>query len=117
MKLFTPDEFEFHVTQVNFPEQKLGIYRQRDWTSPLDKMKFRQLVDDAVEKFGVAKALKFEDLARQAQLQARYSQLESQYKKYFYKLYIKSAEFALQFDWRDLINKNHLKYSLIGIFG
>ena len=46
-------------------------------------MKFRQLVDDAVEKFGVAKALKFADLARQAQLQARYSQLESQYKKPF----------------------------------
>ena len=39
-------------------------------------MKFNQLVDDAAaEKIEIAQALNFADLAKQAQLQAQFSQL------------------------------------------
>ena len=34
-------------------------------------MKFNQLVDDAAEKYEVAQAANFADIARQAQLQAK----------------------------------------------
>ena len=35
-------------------------------------MKFNQLVDEAAEKFEVARAVIFADLAKQAQLQAKF---------------------------------------------
>ena len=44
-------------------------------------MKFNQLVDYAAEKFEAAQVF-FGDLARQAQLQAQCSQLQSQYRNY-----------------------------------
>ena len=81
-------------------------------------MKFTQLVDDAAEKFAVALAVNFADLAKQAQLQAQFSQLRTEYNDYFNKLFINGNEFTLRrLDWRDLINGNYLKESLIGIFG
>ena len=43
-------------------------------------MKFNQLVDDSAENFEVAQAVNFADLAKQAQLQAQFSQLKSEYK-------------------------------------
>ena len=48
-------------------------------------MKFNQLVDDAADKFEVAQAVNFADLAKQAQLQAQFSQLQSEFKIYFTK--------------------------------
>ena len=81
-------------------------------------MKFKQLVDDAAEKFEVARAVNFEDLSKQAQLQAEFSQLRAEYNDYFNKLFIIGKEFNLRrLDWRDLINGNYLKESLIRIFG
>ena len=81
-------------------------------------MKFNQLVDDAVEKFEVTQAVKIADLAKQAQLQAQFSQLQSENIKNFNKLFINGTEFTLRrLDWRDLINVNYLKESLIEIFG
>ena len=44
-----------------------------DWTKSIEKMKFNQFVDDAAEKFEVARAVSFADLAKQAQLQAQFS--------------------------------------------
>ena len=80
-------------------------------------MKFNQLVDDAAEKFEVAQAGNFSDHAKQAQLQAQLSQLQSEYINYFNKLFISGKRFTLRrLDWRDLINGNYLKESLIGIF-
>ena len=81
-------------------------------------MKFNQLVDDAAEKFEAALTVNFADLAKQAQLQAQFSQLRNEYNNYFNKLFINGKEFTLRrLDWRDLINGNYLKESLIGIFG
>ena len=81
-------------------------------------MKFNQLVDDAAEKFEVARAVNFADLAKQAQLQAQFSQLRTEYNDYFEKLFINGKEFTLlRLDWRDLINCNYLKEFLTGIFG
>ena len=42
-------------------------------------MKFNQLVDDAAEKFEVARAVIFADLAKQAHIQAQLSQLRTEY--------------------------------------
>ena len=81
-------------------------------------MKFYQLVDDTAEKFEVARAVNLADLAKQAQLQAHFSQLRTEYNDYFNKLFINGKEFTLRrLDWRDLINGNYLYESLIGIFG
>ena len=81
-------------------------------------MKFNQLVNDAADKIEVARALNFADLAKQAQLQAQSSQLRTELKDYFNKLFINGKEFNLRRpDWRDLINGNYLKEYLIGIFG
>ena len=52
-------------------------------------MKFKELFDDAAEKFEAAQAVNFADLAKQAQLQAQFSQLQSEYNNYFNKLFIK----------------------------
>ena len=81
-------------------------------------MKYNQLVEDSAEKFDVARAVNFADPAKQAQLQAQFSQLRTEYNDYFNKLFINGKEFALrQPDWRDLMNCNYLKESLIGNFG
>ena len=60
-------------------------------------MKFNQLVDDAAEKFEVAQAVNFADLAKQAQLQAQFSQQQSQYPNFFKKLFFneRSLHFAV----------------------
>ena len=118
VKTFTPDEVENRFTNGDFTAQQFGIYSQHDWTKSIDKMKFNQLVDDAAEKFEVARAVNFADLAKQAQLQAEFLQFRIEYNDYFNKLFINGKEFALRrLDWRDLINGNFLKESLIGIFG
>ena len=81
-------------------------------------MEFNQLDDDAAEKFEVSSAVNFADLAKQAQLQAQFSQLCTEENDYFNKLFINGKEFTLpRLDWRDLINGNYLKESLLGIFG
>ena len=111
---FTPDEVENRFTHADFTAQELRIYNQHDWTKSTDKMKFNQLVDDAAKKFEVARAVNFADLAKQAQ----FSKLRTEYNDCFNKLFIKGKEFTLcQLDWRDLMNGNYLKESLIGIFG
>ena len=80
-------------------------------------MKFNQLVGDADEKFEVARAVSFAGLAKQAQLQAQFSQLRTEYNDYFNKLFINGKEFTLRrLDWREMVNGNYLKESLIGIF-
>ena len=113
-----PDEVENRFTHVDFAAQQLGIYSQHDGTKSIDKMKFNQLLDDAAEKFEVAKAVNFADLAKQAKLQAQFSQLQNKLKKYFNKLFINGKELPLhRLHWRDLINGNYLKESAIGIFG
>ena len=78
-------------------------------------MPFNQLVDDAAEKFEVARAVNFADLAKQAQLQAQLSRLRTEYNDYFNKLFINGKEFTLR--RLDLINGSYFKESLIGIFG
>ena len=94
------------------------VCSQRDWTKSIDKMKVNQLVGDAAEKCEVAQAVNFADLAKQAHLQAQFSQLQSEYNNYFNKRFINGKEFALRrLDWRDLNNGNYLKESLIGISG
>ena len=45
-------------------------------------MKFKQLEDNAAEKFEVEQAVSFADLAKQAQLQAKFSQLQSEYNNF-----------------------------------
>ena len=87
VKTFTPDEFENRFTHADFTAQQLGIYNQHDWTKSIDRMKFNQLFDDAAEKIKVARAVNFADLAKQAQLQAQFSQLRTKYNDYFNKLY------------------------------
>ena len=59
-------------------------------------MKFNQLVDDAAEKFEVARAVIFADLAKSAQLQAQFSQLRTDYIDYFNELFINGKEFKLR---------------------
>ena len=55
----------------------------------MDKMKFNQLVDDAAEKFEVARAVNFVDLAaKQAQLHQQFSQLRTEYNDYFNKHFL-----------------------------
>ena len=81
-------------------------------------MKFNQRVDDAAEKFEVARAVNFADLAKQTQLQTQFSELRTEYNDYCNKYFINGNEFALRrLGWRDLINENHLKESVIGNFG
>ena len=81
-------------------------------------MKLNQLIDDAGVKFEVAQAVNFADLAKQAQLHAQFSQLQSEYNNYFNKLFFNGKEFTLRrLDWRDLINSNYLKESLVGTVG
>ena len=81
-------------------------------------MKLYQLIDDTAEKFEVAQAVNFADLANQAQLQAQLSQLQIENNIYFNKLFINGKEFSLRrLDRRDFFNGNYLKESLIGIFG
>ena len=105
---FTPDQVENRFTHADFTMQQLRIYSQHDWTKSLDKMKFNQLVDDAAEKFEVAQAVHFADLAKQAKLQAQFSQLRTEYNDYFNKLFINGKELTLHcLDWRDLINGNY----------
>ena len=60
-------------------------------------MKSNQLVDNAAEKFEVAQAVKFADLAKQAQLQAETSQVQSKHNKFFNKLFLteKNLHFAV----------------------
>ena len=118
VKVFTPAEVDNHFTHAEFTAQQLGIYSQHDWTKSVDKMRFNKLVDDAAEKFEVARAVNFEDLAKQAQLQAQFSRLRTEYNDYFNKLFINGKEFTLRrLDWQDIINGSYLKESLIGIFG
>ena len=81
-------------------------------------MNFNQLVDDAAEKFEVAQALNFSDLAKQAQLQTLFSQLQKQYSKVFNTLFINGKEYKIRsLVLRGLINGNHSKKYLVGIFG
>ena len=61
VRTFTPDEVENHSTHAIF--KQFGIYSQHDWTKSIDKMKFNHLVDDSAEKFEVAQAVNFADLA------------------------------------------------------
>ena len=115
---FTPDKIKNRFTHVDFTAQQIGFYSQRDWTKYIDKMKLNQLVDDAAEKLEVKRAVYFADLAKQAQLQAQFSQLQIEYNNDFNKLFINGGEFNLHpLDWRDLIIGDYLKESLIGIFG
>ena len=72
IRTFTPDDVENRLTSADFTAQQLGIYSQPDWTKSIDKMEFNQIVDDAVQKFEVAQAVNFADLAKQAQLQAQF---------------------------------------------
>ena len=67
VRTITPDENESRFTHADFIAQQLGIYNQRDWTDSIDKMKFKQLLDDAAEKFEVKQAVIFADLAKQTQ--------------------------------------------------
>ena len=67
-----------HFTHADFTAQQLGINSQHDWTKSTDKMKFN-LLDDAAEEFEVARAVSFADLAKQAQLQAQFSRLRTEY--------------------------------------
>ena len=81
-------------------------------------MKLNQLVDDAAEKFEVARAVYFADLEKQAQLQAQFSKLRTEFHDYFKKLFYNGKDFTLRrLDWRHLINGNDFKESFIGIFG
>ena len=81
-------------------------------------MRVKQLVDDAAEKFEVARAVNLADLAKQAQLQAQFSRLRTEYNDYLNKLFINGKEFTLRrLDWQDSINGSYLKESLIGNFG
>ena len=51
-------------------------------------MRFKQLVDDKAEKFEVARAVNFADLAKQTQLQAQFSRRRTDYNDYFNELFI-----------------------------
>ena len=81
-------------------------------------MKFNQLVDDAAEKFEVTRAVNFADPAKQAKLQAQFSQLRTEYNDYFNELFINGKEFTLRrLDWRDLINGNYLLLESLDTLG
>ena len=81
-------------------------------------MKYNQLADGAVEKFEVAESVNFADLAKQAQIQAQFSQPQSEYHNYFNKLFFNGKDIILRrLDWRDLINGTYIKECLIGMFG
>ena len=70
-------------------------------------MIFNQLVDDAVEKFEVAQAVNFADLAKLALMHAQFSQFQSPYKIYFNKFLVNGKEFTLRrLDLRVFINGN-----------
>ena len=110
VKTFTPDEVENRFTYAEFTAHQLGIYSQHDWTKSIDKMKIHQLVDDAAEKFEVARAVNFADLSKQAQFPAQISRLRTEYNDYFNKLFNSGKEFTLRrLDLSDLINGNCLK--------
>ena len=47
-----------------------------------------QLVNEALERFELAQAVRFSDLAQQFHLQVLYSQLQSQYTNYLNKIFI-----------------------------
>ena len=80
-------------------------------------MKFNQLVDNAAEKFEEEQAVNFADLEKQAQIQAQFSHLQSEYNNYFNNLFINGKEFTFRrLVWRDLNNGNYLKESLLEIF-
>ena len=83
VRILTPDEVEIRFTHANFTAQQLGIYSQHDWTKSIVKMKLNQLVDDAAEKFEV----NFADFAKQAQLQAQFSQLQNECNNIFKNFY------------------------------
>ena len=118
VKIFTTDEVDSHFTHAEFTAQQLGFYSQHDWNKSVDKMRFNQLVDASAEKFELARAVNFADLAKQAQLQAQFSRLRTEYNDCFNKLFINGKEFTLRrLDWQDLINGSYLKESLIGTFG
>ena len=105
VKILTPDEVHNQFTHADFTEQQLGIYSQHGWSKSVDKMRFNQLVDDAAEKFEVARAVNFADLAKQSQLQTQFSRLRTEYNHYFNKLFINGKELTLRrLDWRDLFN-------------
>ena len=116
VEILRTDEVEKLFTLAEFTAHQLGIHRQIDWTNSIDNMKFNQLVGNAAETIAVAQAINIADLAKQAQLQARFSQLKCQYNNSSTNhLLIYFNKYLL--DWRDLINGNYLKESLIGIFG
>ena len=118
VRTLTLDEVENRFTHAELTAQQLGIYSQKDWNKSIDKMKFNQLVDDAAEKFEVVRAVNFADLTKRAQLQAQFPQLRTEYIDYFNKRFFNGEKFNLhRLGWRDLINGNHLKEPLIGIFG
>ena len=72
---------------MNFTAQQISMFGQSDWTNSTDRININHLVDDAAETFEVAQAVNFADLARQAQSQAQYLQLQSQHANYFNKLF------------------------------
>ena len=118
VRTFTADEVENTFTHADFTAQQFSIYSQHNWTKSIDKMKFNQLIDDAADKFEVAQAVDSTNLAKKAQSKAQFLQLQSEYNNYFNKLFISGKKITLRrLDWRDLINGNFLKESLIGIFG
>ena len=94
VKIFTADEIELHFIHAEFTPQQIVIYSQRDWTSSIDNLNFNQIVDNALEKFEVARAVKFVDLSKQAQLQEQFLQ-QSQYTTCFNKLFINGKEFTI----------------------
>ena len=75
VRTFTPDDVGNRFTYAGFTAQKLGIHNQHDGTKSMNKLKFNQLVDDPADKIELAQAVNFADLAKQAQLQAQFSQL------------------------------------------
>ena len=58
-------------------------------------MKFNQLLDDTTNKIESAQAVNFADLAKQAQMQAQFSQLQSEYRNYSKGIFIKGKESTL----------------------
>ena len=89
MNFFANERVSFHFMGVFFWWKRcdmliqIGVYSQNDWTKSIDKTKFNQLVDDAAQKFEVAQAVNFANLVKLAQLQAQFSQLQSEYNNYF----------------------------------
>ena len=114
----TPDEVGNLFTHADFTAQQHGIYSQHIWTKFIDKLTFKQLVDEAAGNFEEAQAVNFADLAKQAQLKAQFSKLQSECNNYFNILFFNGKEFTIRhINWHDLISGNYLKGSVIGIFG